>query len=213
MKISIGIPTCKPQDYLEEEIHFNDILFLKNCKNFELNSYVSCSKNSAAYNRNLCLRKAEEEKADIVIQCDDDITSFYPFWWENLIEPLIMDSSIGIVSARLIGTKGQVIHMSGDTGDLISPYFDTKDRHLCTACFAMWRNNLRFDENFIGSGFEDTDFGLRFIKEVPNKRIVINNKCKLLHLNEMKNQKGKYWEHNKEYFLKKHPEVKDTWHG
>jgi hypothetical protein len=32
---------------------------------------------------------------------------------------------------------------------------------------------------------------------------VQSNRCRLIHANEMKNQKGKYWQHNRDHFSKK----------
>ena len=80
-----------------------------------------------------------------------------------------------------------------------------------TAAIAFRHTLLRFDEGFIGSGYEDTAFMNEFNEKHPG-RIVVNNQCRLIHANEKKNQGGPYWEHNHEYYMKLYPDdvaVKD----
>ena len=48
---------------------------------------------------------------------------------------------------------------------------------------------MRFDEQFIG-GFEDTDFCKQMEMAYPNKHTVINENCRLVHLNEKKRQEN-----------------------
>lgn len=204
MLISIIIPTCK--DYKDVERQIFEITRTWDWEQpYEL--IPTCEKVSAAINRNIGLNLS---KGEICIQIDDDITGFYPGWGKDLIAPLLVDESIFIVSARLMDKNGSFAFMMGDSKDYIKDYVICQK--VPTACIAHRKMSIRYDENFIGSGFEDDDMLLAFKCSYPDKKIAINNKCRLVHNNEQKNQGGKNWVHNKSYFLSKHPEIKDTWH-
>ena len=81
---------------------------------------------------------------------------------------------------------------------------DYKGRNVvCSAAIAMRVSDvdkLRYDEDFIGSGYEDTDFCLRMKERYPEQRIVINNQCRLIHIHEGKGQQGKSAGYNKAHF-------------
>lgn len=82
-----------------------------------------------------------------------------------------------------------------------------------TSCFAYRKEDfdalikfhneksLPFDEIFEGSGWEDTALCYDLKARFPGTQIVINNKCKLIHRNEMKNQLGDIFQRNKKRFL------------
>jgi len=101
--------------------------------------------------------------------------------------------------------------MVGENYDMNKEFAEVEQRQLPTTLIAFRNNHIRFDEMFIGSGFEDNDFCRQFGREYPNGKFVICNRVKVIHLNEMKNQKGRYWEVNKNYFLKKWPEEPNRW--
>jgi glycosyltransferase involved in cell wall biosynthesis len=156
--LSICIPTFK-----KNEKQIKDI---RRTSNAEV--VVSDQEGSAAFNRNYCLEKA---KGDIIIMVDDDITGFFPGWDEVLIKPL-EDPSVSIVSARL---------------NTPMMYDGTEFNIVPSACIAFRKTGIRFDENFVG-GFEDTDFCKQMEQAHPSKHTVINEECKLIHLNEKKRQ-------------------------
>lgn len=158
---------------------------------------ATCHKESAAINRN---RGLEAARTPIVIMIDDDIAGFYDGWAQDMIKPLEENPNIVMVSARLLGRDGLPGPMmfSGDSRtDCLA------DIPRCpTACIAFRNDGTRFDEEFIGSGFEDDDFCAQLARKYPGGRFVINNRVKLIHVNEMKNQHGRYYEHNKKHFEK-----------
>ncbi len=161
---------------------------------------------SAAKNRNYGLKKSN---AKIIIMIDDDITGFYKGWDIDLTNPLIICHEIVMISARLMNSDGTLGHMilpkelKPQYYDLSKNLFEVKRKRLPTACIAIRRNEIRFDKKFIGSGFEDDDYCKQLALENTNGKFIINNKCKLIHLNERKNQLDKYWKKNKKYFVKK----------
>lgn len=151
---------------------------------------------SASVNRNRALERA---KSEIIIMIDDDIAGFFPGWWETLISPLEEDESIVFVSARLMtvdGNLGAMMFGSGNTSQRLESVPAAP-----TACCAFRNDGTRFDEGFIYSGFEDTYFCQCLTHKYKNSKVVINNECKIVHLNEMKGQ-GKGYEHNKAHYEK-----------
>jgi len=192
--ISILIPTCKQESEIQ-----NQITDIKNTISLNSEIIYSCTKNSASINRNICLNKA---LGDTIIMLDDDITGFFQGWDNKLIELLNKDD-IMLVSARLLKTTGENGFMMGDTGNHHKDYIVVEK--VPTACVAFRKNNIRFDENFIGSGFEDDDFIKQMKIVFPNKNVIINNNCRLIHINEMKNQHNEFWTHNQKYYYKKYP--------
>jgi hypothetical protein len=80
---------------------------------------------------------------------------------------------------------------------------EAAEQKLATACVAFRRTDLRFDENFIGSGFEDDDYCYQLRAQNPKARFVVDNGVMVTHLNEMKNQRGRFFDHNKRYFQQK----------
>ena len=204
MLVSILIPTCKTKENVAQQI--GDI---KRTVPPDCEVIASCLQGSASVNRNYCLNHAN---GDIIVMMDDDITRFYNGWLIDLIRNFGFDMTLGIVSARLLRSDGNYAFMMGDPKVYTIPMVECTGKKVCTACIAFRKTPIRFDENFQGSGFEDDDFSIQFRSMYPDKRILINNQCKLVHLNEMKNQGGIYWKHNKAYFLSKYPNEKDVWH-
>lgn len=188
MTPDIIIPTCKSEAELAP--------MLCDLQGYSMGyrTIATCTKASAAVNRNIGLNQAT---SDIVIMCDDDIAGFYDGWIDSLIAPL-SDPSIGVVSARLLNTDGAFGPMMFG-GDKAAPDITAAPR-VPTACIAFRREGIRFNEGFVGSGFEDDDFLAQMYRANPARRVVIQNKCRLVHLNEMKNQGGAEYEKNLAFF-------------
>lgn len=163
------------------------------------NVIATCKKDTASINRNYGLSLSQ---ADIIIMIDDDIRGFYNDWWKELVNTL-NDNSIVMVSARLLNEDGSLGFMLGECYDLDRDIVEIPQKELPTAAAAFRKTDLRFDEGFKGSGFEDTDFCYQLKNNYPAGKFVINNKCRLTHLHQMKNQTGEYYTHNKNYFNKK----------
>lgn len=214
-----------------EEAHFrtSKIIFVSNksvvesqnkIKELESKSsndiILTCIDQSASKNRNYGLSQLEGEDR-YVIMIDDDIEGFYDGWDIDLLTPLFEDETIMCVSARLIRNNGRYAPMMNDNHIYDPGAYNVRKSSYRgymrppTACIGLrveYLKDIKFDENFIGSGYEDTDFFNKLNAAYPEKRIVINNNCKVIHHNEEKNQGGKYFEHNKRYYLSLYP--KDT---
>ncbi len=164
---------------------------------------------SASINRNYGIKNSS---SDIFIMLDDDIDNFYEGWVEDLISPMLLDESIIITSARLVKLDGSYAFMMGDNRIYEEGVYKARVgrykgyTRVPTACLAIRRNRVLFDERFIGSGYEDTAFMNEINVLYPDRKIMINNSCRVVHHHEQKNQGGKYWEHNKKHYLSLYPD-------
>jgi hypothetical protein len=131
---------------------------------------------------------------------DDDILGFYDGWVDDLVAPLYTGKA-SIVSARLVTRDGRVAPCQGDTGDYTSSFFTAMDQRVPSAAIAFFNDGTIFDENYKGAGYEDTAYCRTMQQRYPHKNIVINNKCRLIHLNESKHNGAN--EKNKGYFLER----------
>lgn len=199
MSVDIVIPTCKSYDSIRDLI---DEIERSTPEQHRI--IATCQMVSASKNRNYALKASLSE---IIVMMDDDMTGFYPGWLSTLIEPMIKDASILVCSSRLLSVNKIPCQMMG--GNAIpkdNGVYDAENKRVATACIAIRRNDVLFDEGFIGSGYEDTCYMRDVASKYPDCRIVVNNDCRLIHNNEEKNQGGKYFEHNKAYYLSRWPD-------
>ena len=178
MKPDIIIPTNRTEPYA------SPILCDVQGNSFGCRVLATCRDGSAALNRNVGLEWAE---SDYIIMLDDDTSGFYIDWWKDLIQPLVAHEDVCMVSARLMhpeipGKHGKMM-FQGNIAAHISEV-----PQVPTACCSFRRDSLRFDESFIGSGFEDTFFCECKKALCPGSRAVITNSCQIRHRNEEKGQ-------------------------
>lgn len=202
MAIDILIPTCKDEweilsqigEMIEVDRWCSDLI------------YYSCLKKSAAINRNNCLNNTNSE---YVVMVDDDITGFFSGWYELMVDPLKKDTGILYVSARLMNEIGGPQMVMGFSKELKRPLLEVQVAP--SACIAFRRDDTRFLEEYEGSGWEDLDFHMQLKKKYgDDKKVFINNKVKLIHKHEMKNQNGlgpgfNPFDHNRDIFDRRWP--------
>ena len=187
----IIIPTCKT------EAEVSQLIGLLSATSRPCEIIPICRAVSAAINRNAGLNAVRSE---IVIMCDDDTSGFYPGWWQGMVLPFLEDPTVAYVSARLWTRDNKPAVMMHNNACLEFNYVEVP--YAPTACVAFRNDGLRFNEEFLGSGYEDTWFCDCLKVKYPGCRFVINNRVKIIHDNEMKNQGGKYYEHNKALYEK-----------
>lgn len=161
---------------------------------------ATCQKGSAAQNRNYGL---DESKGDVIIMLDDDICDLPYGWNEELARPLFEEKDVVLVSARLMNPNGSLGLNMGGNYDVSKEVVVVDSGYVPTACIAFKKDDLRYDENYVGSGFEDTDHNNQMMQKYPKSKHVINNNVRVVHKNEMKNQRGENWEKNKAYYMTK----------
>lgn len=194
MTVDIVIPTMK------SETEISDLVSqIKQTRKTEGQLIVTGLKVSASTNRNFGLYQTQTET---VIMIDDDIDGFYTGWDLDIIKPLDFDNC-QLTSARLMRPGGGYACMMDLAIDDNIPFVEAHQHQLPTSAIAFQKTGVFFDEAFVGSGFEDNDFCLQIYAQDRNRVFLINNKCRLIHRNEAKNQTGPNWQKNKSYFLTK----------
>lgn len=156
---------------------------------------------SASVNRNTCLRWAI---GDFLIMIDDDIQGFRQGWWQRLMAPLHKDSDIVAVSAYLTNLDGSPGETCAGPFDISTGWTYLNGNGPCmmpTAAMAMRNTSVRFDEGYIGSGWEDNDWFMRLRREFPFCKFAQSDEP-LVHRNEMKHQ-AKYFHFNRNLFYEK----------
>ena len=189
MKISIIIPTIK----IEKEI-VGLISEIKGSVVHELELIIASGKRSVAVNRNIGMERA---KGEFIIMCDDDVQDF-PYGWDRDLIDALKQTKASMVGARLLNLNGTLQETNYRNFDLSKDFIEVET--MITACCAFRNTALRFDENYIGWGWEDSDF----CKQLGGKFFVINT-VKVMHRNEEKNPLGskKQVAKNRIYFLRK----------
>jgi len=194
--IDIIIPTCKPANKVSGLVKE-----ITATAGVDFKIIPTCFNVSASTNRNYGLNQSISE---IVIMIDDDICGLFSGWAGKLIQPLFLDKDIVMISARLMKSKNKLGVMMNITVDLSNEIVEVPERMLPSACIAFRKSELRFDEAYIGAGFEDTDFCMQMRNKYPNGKFLIHNGVPVIHKNEMKNQLlGGRLLHNKQYFESK----------
>jgi hypothetical protein len=205
----ILIPTIKPREHVQELIGA-----IEQTTQPPYQIHVSSSPESAAVNRNRCLDMADQ-RADILIMLDDDVSGFTSGWDLRLTAPFRHQDLPGVeqphvriaaVSARLMNADGTVAYNCGQPKDLEPVWLRVKpgpDSVMATAAVAFRNCGFRFDESFIGSGFEDGDYWFQYLKSDPGCVFLFANDCRLIHRNEMKGEQSTHFNRNRAYFHEK----------
>ena len=194
--MKILIPTCKTAQEIEP------LLMTIRELSPGLEVHASCLRASASVNRNRCLEIVQRDEVAIMI--DDDIAGFYGGWVHDLLIAM-EDTSVVMVSARLLTPDG--LRFGPTCSRVGAPYPDeieVKFHWPCvlpTAAIAFRHQGHTFDEQYQGSGWEDNDWCLQYLTADPSCKFVQSNRCKLRHMNEMKNQHGPNWWHNRAHFM------------
>lgn len=196
--MKILIPSCKSNDDLLVMLG----RILDTTSGIEV--VMSCQKASASVNRNRCLDYVVD--GEVAIMLDDDIEGFYPGWLEDLVNPF-HDPAVIMVSARLLNADGSFAQTCSRCYEPEPEEIEIKSNGVCvlpTAAIAFrHRRGHQFDENFLGSGFEDNDWCHQYLAADPTAKFIQSNRCRLIHRNEMKQQHGRNWKHNQAYFWHK----------
>jgi MoaA/NifB/PqqE/SkfB family radical SAM enzyme len=167
---------------------------------------------SASLNRNEGLDSVSKNSA-FIIQIDDDICELPMFWNKRLTDRLLYDPELMSVSARLMTPKGLPAMNSADNFNIDSDYEIVN--LIPTACMVVRASDIRlhglkFEELMVASGWEDTLF-IEQLKHLNKQKglgtkIMIDNNCKVVHINNASGQ-SKWNDYNKQIYLKKKPKV------
>ncbi len=202
----ILIPTCRTREALEPMLHEIRV----NTPDAHLVFASCCEGASASVNRNICLDVLSVGERAIMV--DDDIAGFYPGWDDDLLKGLEIPNAV-MVSARLLDKRG---NFGPTCSREMRPYPEEIQLHwtrshciMPTAAMAFVHTGVRFDPAYLGSGWEDNDYMRAVAAANPSGTFWQSNRCRLIHLNEMKGQKGENWRHNQEYFNQKWAKIEE----
>jgi len=167
----------------------------------DIRVHATCTNASASVNRNLGLEWAE---TDLIIMMDDDITRF-PDNWDLMLAKVMLDNpKCAMVSPRLMNTQWQPGLMLGHPPALEDGSLWTVPiQELPTALIMIRKNSLRFDEDYIGSGWEDTDYCSQIRTQDSEAEFIVNGGVRVIHINEMKNQAGEIFDKNRAHYVSK----------
>lgn len=160
---------------------------------------------SASANRNRGLFWSHGE---VVAMVDDDVEfdGESQGWLANMLKVLFRPEVV-MVSSQLLKPSGEFAYMTGLQDCGLKPKTEGESivpsKRLLTACCAFKHHGLRFDEDYVGSGFEDVDFCNQLSQKVPDGQFVVCHDAKVIHRNEQKHQHGANYEHNKALYFKK----------
>jgi glycosyltransferase involved in cell wall biosynthesis len=200
--IDIVIPTCKALSDVTDRM--GDAVRTSGLQNVRV--IATCTPQSAAKNRNLALDLAT---SDPLIMMDDDVTDFPASWARHLLDVFREHADCVMLSPQLM----QPSHAGGAPALMMGMdelYLDRTripsqgltilpSHRLLTACVVIHRNKIRFDENFVGAGFEDNAYCDDLRAVYPDGQWMVCHDVKVVHHNEMKNQ-PENWERNRRYY-------------
>jgi hypothetical protein len=154
---------------------------------------IARAKQCVAKNRNAGLDRATQ---DLTVFMDDDVL-LPAGWLSNLVSGLAKNEDIGAVSSLLIFPNGapqtrRPDLKSGEMWDVTAP----------GTCFVYSRrrvNDMRFDENYLGSQWEDTDW-IWQVKELGLKTLVTGD-VTVVHDHQIR--ENQWLVENMTYFQKK----------
>jgi hypothetical protein len=163
----------------------------------------SCGPHSASVNRNRMLFPEDE----LVVMVDDDVI-LYAFNWLRILVEALKRPEVVMVSSQLYRANGSTAaYMTGlqDWGGLPKHSGETvvPTKRLLTACCAFKPMGCRFDEAYVGSGFEDVDYCNQLSALKPDGVFLICHDSKVIHLNEQRGQRGENWLKNKTHYESK----------
>lgn len=168
--------------------------------------HVTGCDGSAAVNRNagldLAVRGRRSSADDLVAMVDDDVEFFLPRsrgWLRRMLLRMSRPEVV-MVSAQLHRSDGKFAYMTGLQDCGLEPRLAGEtvvpSRRLLTACCAFKPSGCRFDESFVGSGFEDIDFCRQLAIARPDGVFVVCHAAGVVHRNECKEQGGENWDRN-----------------
>lgn len=190
---NVIIPTRKPHSELQLLIHQ-----IKETAGMPCEVYVTGIKDgSASENRNKGLEWAKG--CDWVCMIDDDCQPQQVGWLSVLARAMFCDDVV-FASSALYQLSGMPAYMTGlnDCGGChkASGVWECPSKRVLTACCAFKPNGIKFDETYTGSGFEDTDYCNQLSEKTPAGKFIVCFDSKVIHINEMKEQKNN-WSWNK----------------
>jgi len=150
---------------------------------------------SAAVNSN---RLLDDAASDRVILLDDDIGCLQKGWDARLLDTLERYPGVGCVAPRLVDRGGQLLGPSR----FVRPGCVVTGFEVWGAVLAFRRSQLRYDEAYLRTQCDDTDFLLQHL--TAGRLLAIDGAVDLVHMREVSRDPAAPWfAHNYRHFLEK----------
>ena len=161
----------------------------------DYNLMIAPRKLHAAQNSNLLIDKAPSE---YIILMDDDLTFPEVGWDSKLIETLLKYDDVGCVASQLMDEAGSLI------GPKPLPELNKVlvGAEAWGACLAFRDVGIRYDENYIKTICDDTDFLYQWLDN--DYKIATDTRALVKHMKPCSRASNPPWfKQNYEYFKKK----------
>ena len=201
MKVDVIIPTCRSREEVGALV--DEVERTAGCP---VRVLATCRPVSAAANRNLGLDWAMSQ---FRVMIDDDVASLPHRWVEQLVAMMLMEPHCIMGTASLLKPDGTLGPMTGRPPRQQHGASVIETGQMPTACVVLRDTPVRFDEGYVGSGWEDNDYCSQLRQYSPEGLFMICHSVRVVHLNEMKGNQSALFKQNKEYYLKKWGKV--TW--
>ncbi|RKY19599.1 MAG: hypothetical protein DRQ55_10205 [Planctomycetota bacterium] len=151
---------------------------------------VACARQSVAKNRNLGLSRA---RCDLIFFMDDDVL-LPPGWTSRMLSLLAARDDLGAVSAHLTFSDGSPQTRRSDLAP--GEFWQITIPGTCF-CFSRQRiTGAFFDENYLGSQWEDTDF----MWQLHKQGLVTGVTGDVCVVHDHNDAENKWLQQNGEYF-------------
>lgn len=196
MTLDIIIPTCKTLGEVASQM--GEAVRTAGVRDVRV--IATCQRNkSAAVNRNHGL---DLSTSDPLIMMDDDIEGFPHNWAWELLWTWRSHEDCVMLSPQLMRPReegGGYAFMKGPDellGTGPRPVAGTTSipkQTLLSACIMIGRNDIRFDENLKGSGYEDDAYSDDLRAQYPQGKWLLCHGIEVVHRNNMTG-----WDENRE---------------
>jgi GT2 family glycosyltransferase len=175
------------------------VFTIERCADLPYQISLGIGPNCVAKNRNKGLARLDPD-IEFILMADDDIL-VPPGFLSKMVSTLLQNKAkIGMVSATMMGPRGEP---QNDLHPNAIPPGHIEPRILPGTCvlYNRKRTPIEWDENYVGSQWEDTD-GWAQVRKM-GFQTVANGNVQIMHKNPMSGGGRKYWEQNQGYFFKK----------
>ncbi len=193
--LDVIVPTCKTKSELLPGLAIE----IMATAGMPVRVIETCQQASAAHNRNYGLDRA---KSPLRVMIDDDIERLPDNWAVDMVQVMDWHPDCVMLSPQLINPDNTFAFMMGCPTSKASGLSILPQQRLLTAFVMIRDNDLRFDENFVGSGWEDDGYSADLRARYPQGTWMVCHDIRVIHRNEQKNQRANF-QKNKEYYESK----------
>jgi len=180
--------------YEENQFTLNTLESIKKNASTNYELIYSPAKLSCAANANRLINMCTTKR---IILVDDDIEFTQKNWDDRLMTSLHLDAGIGLVATRLVTKYNTFFNMQTRVplGKLVTGV-------KIAGCVLAFKDvGIRFDEGFVRSQYDDTDFAYQYMQK--EYLVCVDGSVTAKHMREATCDSGDFVRKNADYFHKK----------